>query len=230
MSHAEDSFRGGADPVPPGFLERAKEVFNRPYEITGDTEDDFVQALRTLQRFVPIAAGVRVVYPGSKTHVGVARVFGKDAVMHVDTNSRAVECLLAHGYQAEVASLEDYTPPAPYDVMVGMNLPDTTAAQHLGSLVRPGGLVVVNNATGWARDLAVNNRARLYSAIFPAYDGDDSRYAIAGLLPADATACTPAYYRMDPPGPADGPGPGILEDQVALYPQGLFVFRMAEAA
>jgi hypothetical protein len=197
-------------------------------EISGDTDDSFVIGLRSLKDRFKIANNASVIYPGSSTHVGVARVFGKANVVHVDPELEAVKTLKEAGYKAEALGIEDYRPDSLADIMVALNSYGSPTEEIVERLVKPGGYVIANNYTQWANKLnLLESAVKLKAVLGPSFNSDDARIVDAIELPDDVSAINTTYYNM---GPGGALIEGTLEDhnfaaEIPLYPDALFVFE-----
>lgn len=197
-------------------------------EVFGDTDDSFVDSLKTIIHSLGEKKDVSVIYPGSGAHVGVARVFGKEHVVHVDPDTDAFDALNNNGYAAVKSTIEDYMPNAPADGMVALNSYGTPSKELIGRLVKPGGFVVANNYTHWASVLAkMGETLELVGAVMPDYQLHDSEFVDNSKIPKGATEIDKAYILVDrdanvKPGTPDN---FTIQNESPRYPDALFVFR-----
>lgn len=201
---------------------------NKKLETFGDTEDEFVKALRGLQQLVGLEDSASVIYPGSSTHVGVARVFGKGNVVHVDPDSGAMDVLTEQGYLAVESTIEAYSPDKPVDAIVALNSYGVPTAETITRLVKPGGFVIANNWTHWAAELAkLGDTLELVGAIMPDYQTPDAKFAGADALPHDVTDLVKHYFVLESGGEmkAGTPENHTFADESPTYPDALFVFK-----
>jgi hypothetical protein len=196
-------------------------------ELSGDEEDDFVQSLRRFKEQFHIPDDAKVIYPGSSTHVGTARAFGKDNVVHVDPDDRAVGVLEGHGYKAVARGISEYTPDEKSDVIVGLNSYGILSQEDVERLLNDGRYLVTNNYTNWAHEAAELENLSLVGAMLPRYE-EGGVFLEGEDIPENATDIVTRYYRFPKEGgvfPAKEGDPGALPDESARYPDGLFVFR-----
>lgn len=197
-------------------------------EVFGDDEDEFVIALRKLKQQLGMNDTSVVIYPGSGTHVGVARVFGKDNVIHVDPDVGSTEVLAERGYLAAASRVEEYSPVKPVDAMVALNSYGVPTAEMVTRLVKPGGYVIANNWTHWAADLAkFGETLELRGAVMPTYQTPDAKFVDAEELPQGVTDIVKQFFVIESGGSMK---PGTPEehayiDESATYPDALFVFK-----
>ncbi len=198
-------------------------------ETFGDKEDDFVKTIRDLKERLGIADGSKVVYPGSSTHVGVARVFGKERVVHVDPSEEACEALEVSGYLVEQMRIEDYVPDEKADVIVALNSYGEPTAAMLEQVLKPGAFVIANNYTHWAAELFALEDVSLVGAVLPAYGHENSHYVTDKEVSDTAIAILPSTIYIKDGNIASGPGPGVFEfpDSQPNYPDALFVFKLS---
>jgi len=214
------------------------EAGSRRYELFGaDDKDGFVVGLRALRDFLDLPDDPKVVYPGSSTHVGVAYVFGKNNVTHVDPEKGACESLEAAGYHTRVCGIEDYHPDEKADLMIALNSYGEATSVMVREVMEPGGLVISNNYTGWAVDLSKLDNVTLIAAMLPAY-GEDASIVTGSDIPPDATGSTDITYRVSKEGKMitsqGSPDAFLTSDPYATefteaspnYPDALFVFRV----
>lgn len=197
------------------------------YELRGDEDDDFVQSLRTFQRQFNVRQDANVIYPGSSTHVGVARAFGKNQVTHVDPDIGAAKALHQHGYKVIDKKIEDYEPDEKGDVVVALNSYGNLTQAEADRLIKEGGYLVANNYTGWANDAAHLENFSLVGAMLPAY-AEGGTFLEGEDIPQGATDIVTNYYLFPPEGGVKrvtADTPGASPDESARYPDGLFVFR-----
>lgn len=214
--------------------DRAKRILaNNPLErqdkleISGDLDDSFVTALKGIKDLIGIKPDASVIYPGSSTHVGVARVFGKEAVTHVDPDERVKVALEESGYRGVTSGIEQYVPDEPVDVIVALNSYGKPDADIISRLVKPGGWIIANNYTGWARDVNTVPGLELKAAVLPTYMDSNRQLLQGDEIPPDATEDVAYYMKMSPEGKIT---PGTVQDHTisdvsARYPDGLFAFQ-----
>jgi hypothetical protein len=167
-------------------------------EVFGDTDDSFVDSLKIIMESLGEKMGVSVIYPGSGAHVGVARVFGKEYVVHVDPDTDAFDALNNNGYAAVKSTIEDYMPAEPADGMVALNSYGTPSKELIGRLVKSGGFVVANNYTHWASELAkMGETLELVGAVMPDYHPHDSEFVDVSKIPEGATEIDKEYILVD---------------------------------
>ena len=197
-------------------------------EIYGDSDDSFVCALRGIKDKLNLEDGSTVVYPGSHTHVGVARVFGKENVTHVDPDHEATQVLAKADFKAVETGVEDYEPDEPADVMVALNSYGSPTSEIVQRLVKPGGFVIANNYTHWANKLnGLQDSLRLVAAIMPSYGAADARLVEASELPEEATGSDVVYSKLEGGGEISR---GTPEDhdvaiEMSRNPDALFIFE-----
>lgn len=209
---------------PPAFKERT-------LELSGDSDDEFVTALRDIWERLDIPQEATVIYPGSGTHVGVARIAGKDRVVHIDPDPDAVATLRAHEYDAVATRIEDYDLQVPADVMVALNAYGKITEDIVQKLLKPGGYLITNNHTHWARDAAGLQNLDLQGAVLPSYGAADARYYEGDEIPVDATGDVTKYYIYPPSGgvyEAAATDEGAEPETTPRYRNGLFVFQRVE--
>jgi hypothetical protein len=197
-------------------------------EVFGDEDDEFVKWLKGIKQFLGINGDISVIYPGSSTHVGVARVFGKGNVTHVDPNSDAVEVLTNNGYGAIESTIEDYRPAELADGVVALNSYGAPSAELIDKLVKPGGFVIANNHTHWAAELAkLGDTLKLVGAVMPDYRLPNAKAVGSSEVPEGATDLVKQYYIFEPDGSfkPGTPGNHTFEDESPKYPDALFVFK-----
>lgn len=160
-------------------MRRRRRIESSDFPLYGDEDDGFVRSLRRIKQDFAIARGSSVLYPGSSTHVGVARVFGKEHVIHVDPEEGAVRTLRAAGYLAVQQRVEDYAPAAPADVLVALNSYGSPTAEAIERQVRFGGMIIANNWTSWAHELnQLSSHTRLLAAILPSFNAPEAELVI----------------------------------------------------
>lgn len=200
-------------------------------ELYGDTDDDFVVALRGVSEWLNqrgiLADNATLLYPGSSTHVGVARVFGRGNVIHIDPDEAAVEALQDHDYQAVASGIESYEPQEAADGMVALNSYGEPTKAMIDKLVRLGGVIVANNHTDWAHKLNDLPGIELLAMVTPSYMDPDAHLVEADDIPDNATEVGMQYFILSPGGrlSVGTPSNHTLKDESALYPDALFVFR-----
>lgn len=169
----------GSDGLIADILARGK---NQTGEVYGDTDDDFVIKIRELTEHFNLHPQ-NVLYPGSNQHAGVARVFGRDRVMHVDPDAASMETMSKEGYQVDANRVEDYKPGKQFDLIVSYNA-GTIEPDEIERLLSPTGYVIANNWHGSANRMATYKNFRLMGAILPSiHEGTvvDSDTAVQGL-------------------------------------------------
>lgn len=197
------------------------------YELSGDMDDSFVTTLRGIKDWLQIPDDATVIYPGSSVHVGVARVFGKENVVHVDPDEIAARSLSGADYMAVESTIEEYIPEEPVDVMVALNSYGKITDTILERLLKPGGLVIANNYTHWAHDLSEMPGVTLESAVLPSYGDVNASYLEGGDIPVNACGLTVQYWRISREGRIEvgTPEDNTFAEKSPNYPDGLFVFR-----
>lgn len=207
-----------------------KESLATKLEVFGDEDDAFVSRLRSLKDALDVPDDAKVVYSGSSTHVGVARVFGKENVVHVDPEEEACDALSAAGYIAEALKIEDYHPEKKVDVLVGLNSYGTPNEEAIKSIVKPGGLIVVNNYTHWASELNQLEGVTLKAALLPSYMAEGAKLVVdGGNIPDNATSLESVTYKIGRDGSINSKDPDAFEftEESPVYPDGLFIFEVA---
>jgi hypothetical protein len=199
-------------------------------DVFGDTEDEFVSKLRELKEVLDIKDGAAVIYPGSSSHLGVARVFGREHVVHVDPDKRAALALDEAGCTVVQAGIEDYHPEKPADVMVALNSYGSPSEAMVGSLIKPGGWIITNNYTEWAHEISELPGVKLEAVVLPYYSSPDAKIVTGSEIPEDATDISTEYLKISRSGKIEA---GTKEDhnianQAARHPDALFAFRVLE--
>jgi len=215
------------------FVARLKAMRDAKPEIYGDEDDSLVLALREIAEKFEIPRDAEVVYPGSATHVGVARVFGAEHVVHVDPDSSdagIAEVMVDAGYRFAEVSIEDFTPDKPADVMVAWNSYGEPTTEIINRIMKPGGMIITNNWTHWAARLSELPNVSLEAAILPAIGTDDAQLFVGDEVPADAAGTTTQYIKFTEGGLLEA---GTAEDydeafESALYTDAAFVFTVSE--
>jgi len=177
-------------------------------ELYGDKESRKVQVLRDLKETLGLTDTAQIVYPGSSTDVSVARVFGQDNVTHVEPDEGRCKLLIGSGYRAIATRIEDYQPEQPADVIVAFNSYGELTPDILQGMLNPGGVVIANNYTGWAHDLARMPGMELIAAVWPDYDREDAAIYRGEDIPEDIAV-------------------GGTTEEEPRYPDALCVFRFA---
>lgn len=198
------------------------------YETWGDNEnDDFVISLGNLKSHLDLADGVAVIYPGSSTHLGVVKVFGKESVTHVDPDVGVCDSLNSKGYFAVPSKIEDFVPDHQVDVIVALNSYGVPNSEIISRLVVPGGLIIANNYTHWAAALSKLEEVTLESGIFPDYSPNIGNFLDADQMPPDATSLHMEYWTITPEGRASigTPEEHNFAQDTPRFPDALFVFR-----
>lgn len=215
-------------------VERLVEVMGAGHEqsqpeLFGDTEDDFVQTLRRLKEELSIPNGASIVYPGSSTHVGVARVFGSKNVIHVDPDESACQALIDGGYNATPVGFEDFYPDEPVDGIVALNSYGVPDKESIRRVVKPGGFIVTNNYTHWADELTKVEGVNLVEAVLPDYHDDNAIVYRGDDIPRQATGLGFTYIKVENGTISKGTVEDhTFADQVPNYPDALFVFRLTD--
>ena len=204
---------------------------SKKLEVYGDTDDEFVVRLRQIKELSGLQDGAEVIYPGSSTHVGVARVFGKEHVTHVDPDEKAMVAMSDAGYLTETCTIEDYRPEQPADAIIALNSYGKPTQELIGALVRPGGIVVANNHTHWAAALNEQEGLTLMGAIFPNYYGPDAKLLSPGEVPEGACEIAKAFYIIGKGGRVTMGSPDhyTFMDDEPRYPDALFIFQRQQA-
>lgn len=218
-----DYSRPANEEPPTGFFEQVDK-----YELGGDMDDSFVTTLRGVKDWLQIPDDANIVYPGSSAHVGVARVFGKENVVHVDPDEIAVRTLTSADYAAVKSTIEEYKPVEPADVMVALNSYGSITADVLERLVKPGGIVIANNYTHWAHELSKLPNVTLESALLPSYMDENASYVEGDDIPDGACDLVMQYWRISREGSVElgTPANNTFAEESPKYPDGLFVFRL----
>jgi hypothetical protein len=209
----------------------AKTAFSSPehvrsLELSATEDDEFVESLQSIRDKLDLPENAEVIYPGSGDHIGVARVFGRDHVVHVDPDEHAINVLEHHGFKAVAEKISDYSPRDRSDAIVALNSYGRLTEEDVNRLLKDGGYLVTNNYTGWANDAASLENLSLVGGMIPSYS--DGAYYEGDDLPEGATDIVTRYYRFPKEGgvfPAKEGEPGAEPDRSARYPSGLFVFR-----
>ncbi len=195
-------------------------------ELSEDKEDEFTGSLRAIRDHLDLPEHPSVIYPGSSTHIGVARVFGKENVIHVDPDERATNTLSNHDYRVAVQGISDYEPAKPSDLMVALNSYGELGEDDVDRLIKGGGYLITNNYTNWAGDGMRLKNLSLVGAFLPSYF--EGSYVESDDIPQDATDMHTTYYYFPPEGGmkvTTADQPGAFPDESARYPDGLFVFK-----
>lgn len=203
------------------YLEnRLRELDKKAYEIQ-DRDDEFVQALRKLITHYNIDPGVLVVHPGSGTHVGVARVFGKEHVVHVDPDNGVIGALTASDYRAELSKIEEYNPREKAGLMVALNSCGVPDREMLSRVLEPGALIISNNYSGWAKELAGIEGTALVGAVLPSYHAG-GKFVQGADIPEEAIGSSQVTYQIE-----DNVSDDVYRftRETPNYPDALFVFR-----
>jgi len=218
-------------------LESIKNINNNDWkpELEGNPEGPFVKSLTLIRERFDIPEGVTALYPGSATHTDVAIVFGKDNVTHVDPDEKACTALSDAGYSAVAKGIEEYIPDEPFDVMVLLNSYgeiNESNKEKIRELVKPGGIIIANNYTEWAHDLAqLTDIMDLKGALLPDYHDPVAKFYEADEVPVDATEVRTSYYTSVTDGSQPPIKPGTLEQhdyalELPNNPDALFVFQV----
>lgn len=191
-------------------------------EVYGDDDDSFVIQARELVRLFNVEPQ-KVLYPGSSTHAGVARIFGKDKVTHVDPDPSAMSAMAEGGYQAVTSTIEDYDTAEPFDLIVSFNA-GTLEPDEIQRLLSPTGYVIANNWHGSANRMAEYEDFKLLGAVLPSYtDGE--------IVHGDDAAKGLGVARLGvAPGGKIVEGDDIDENTMGIIdsersPDGLFLFQ-----
>jgi hypothetical protein len=208
-----------------------REMLNRKAarpEVSGDTDDGFVNSLRTIKQVLDVEDGASVIYPGSGVHAGVARVFGKEYVVHVDPDGDACKTLDDNGYVAVQSTIEDYAPHESADGIVALNSYGAPSEELIDLLVKPGGFVVANNYTHWASALSkMDKTLELVGAMMPAYQLADTEFVDSSKIPEGAMNIDTEYLIVDRNAniTAGTPDNFTFQNDAPRYPDALFAFR-----
>ncbi len=207
-----------------------RESFSQGLELFGDCDDAFVNRLKDLNESLNVPDDAHIIYSGSSTHVGVARVFGKKNVVHVDPEEQACDLLSAAGYIAEALKIEDYHPDEKADVLVALNSYGTPSEEVIRNTVKPGGVIITNNYSHWANELNKLDGVTLKAALMPSYLDESAELVDGGDIPSDATALTEVTYSIDKDGRLNSKDPdaNVFTDVKPKYPDALFVFQVDE--
>ena len=206
-----------------------KESLATKLEVFGDEDDVFVTRLKSLKDALDVPDDANVVYSGSSTHVGVARVFGKERVVHVDPDEEACGALRSAGYIAEELQIEDYHPKEKVDLLVGLNSYGTPDEEVIKNTVKSGGWIIVNNYTHWASELSRLEGVSLKAALLPSYMDVYPELKEGLDIPSDATDLREFTYRIGKEGGLNSQDPDAFEftEEKPLYEDGLFIFQVA---
>ena len=195
---------------------------------------ELVATLSELKRRFSIPDTAQVLDSGSNTNVAVSSAFGKEGATHLDPDEQAMGLLKEHGYRTVTSTMEDYSPQEPFDVLVGMNSYGTPTADTLKRLVKPGGLIIANNYTGWAHDITESGVAKLEGGVLPAYYAPEAEYLPGGEIDPRVLEIGKEYYIFpdftpinDPSEAPDGAQIFVEEDSAEL-PDAIFIFRMTD--
>ena len=132
----------------------------------GEADDSFVKRLQLVVETLGLDIGdLSVLYPGSSTHIGVASVFGKEHVTHVDIDPDATRLLQEEGYASVLGAVEQLVAPEKYDVFVSYNS-GTVNKEELERLLNPGGLIIANNWHGSANELFEQSGCELIGVVY----------------------------------------------------------------
>ncbi len=211
------------------LLALLRRVISRQPEVFGDDEkDEFVVALKRIKTQLGIEPGSSVIYPGSSTHAGVARVFGKEHVQHVDPDGAAMKVMEAEGYNVTVSTIEDYHPLEQADVMVALNSYGVVTPEILDRLIKKGGYIIANNHTYWAHEIVEMHTTELVGAVMPDYRMATASWMKGEQIPSDATDIVTQYYVLKDNGNVvRGTAEShTFEDESARYPDALFIFKL----
>lgn len=214
-------------------LDRLRELRDKKPEIYGDEEDAFVLAIREIAERFEIPLGAEVIYPGSATHVGVARVFGKENVVHVDPDSSKegyADVMEGEGYHFAEVGIEGFTPEEPADVMVAWNSYGEPSSEIVTQTMKQGGIIITNNWTHWATRLSKLPNLQLEGAILPAINVDDAQLLVGDEIPAGAAETELHFIKYTDEGQLET-GTSQNHDETyesASYPDAAFVFRVVE--
>ena len=208
------------------ILKLGADLAIRP-EVFGDCEDHFVVALRGIKTDIPLADDVKIAYPGSGTHVGVARVFGRENVTHVDPDATACSALTEAGYRAEAVGIENFCPPEPIDGIVALNSYGSPTHEIITKIVKPGGFIIANNYTHWAAELGRIQGLTLHAVLAPAYYAESPQLYRGSDIPTNATGLGICYLKIrDGVVSYGSPDDYTYADETPNYPDALFVFRL----
>lgn len=204
------------------FRDRPTEL--KPY---GDEHDEFVVQLRNIAHILGVGQDASVIYPGSNTHAGVARAFGRENVTHVDPDGHATNAMRKAGYHTAQLPIEEYIPEHPADLVVALNSYGQPTREVMNKLVVPEGYVIANNWTGWAHDLTGMTGYAMVGAILPAYNSPEAEWVDAADLPNNPAGKEIVFYKILPGGALSA---GTLEDNTFAdeeyhNPDALFVFQ-----
>ena len=204
-----------------------RNTLSRKPEIFGDEEDEFVMALRDIASCLRLGSDVSVIYPGSSTHAGVARVFGKDHVQHVDPDEGAMDVMSAHGYKTTISTIEEYAPTEQADVMVALNSYGEPTLEVIERLVKDGGYIIANNYTRWAYSIMKTGTAELVGAVIPDYRMPTAELVEKDKIDPSATDISTSYIILEDGGAVKEGTPEnhSFADERAKYPDELFVFK-----
>lgn len=170
------------DPIVARIAELLAKGKESTSEVYGDTDDEFVIKVAELTEHFNLHPQ-RVLYPGSSQHAGVARVFGKDKVVHVDPDANAIAVMAKEGYQTQAGKVEEYESDQQFDLIVSFNA-GTVEPNEIERLLTPSGYVIANNWHGSANRMSSYDNFRLLGAVLPSYhDGTivDGATAANGL-------------------------------------------------
>lgn len=232
LSEGENGLVFGAG-LSPEEAARLASVLNRlrdepkELEVYGDEDDAFVVQLRNIAQKLGISQDVSVIYPGSHVHVGVARVFGKEHVTHVDPDADAMRAMQKAGYSVVELPIEEYIPEQPAGLVVALNSYGQPTRKVMDRLLVPGGYVVANNWTGWAHNLSGIKGYETVGAIMPTYSSPEAAWVDSADLPDDSAGKERVYYKMAPGEPMSigTPDDHTYADDEYRNADALFVFR-----
>lgn len=198
-------------------------------ELFGDEEGALTSALRALKEELKIPDGARVAYPGSATDIRVASVFGKDNVIHVDPDEAACVALEDAGYYAANVEVEFFHPYDPLDGIIAINSYGAPTEGVIKRIVKPGGFVITNNYTHWAKELAEVPNVELVASIMPNFYSEEAKLLWGEDIPDEATDLAEEYWTFGRDGRVKR---GTAEDHSytgasPIYPDALFVFKVA---
>jgi hypothetical protein len=135
--------------------------FMRP-EKPGYSDGVSVRALRELGKRMLLPQPPRVVYPGSSVDTGVAEVFGKENVTHIDTHEAAMAVMALGGYEAVAGPVDDYAGD-PFDLMV-VRSALVLSEELIEDLITTTGYLISNNWFRGTVPLMEQDRLRLVAA------------------------------------------------------------------
>jgi len=194
-------------------------------ELDNKNDEPFISSLLLLASKLGILPDAKIIYPGSATHTGVAEAFGIGNVVHVDPDEKSCKALGNAGYNAVCDTVEGYTPEEKVDAIIALNSYGAPTSEIIDRLLLPNGVVIVNNYTHWAHEIACLPGMKLEAAILPRYS--------SGLLvnsqdiPEGSTQLRVYYYNFTREGTltAGTPDDHSFAEEAADYPDALFAFR-----